>query len=61
VEIEITELPHTGCNAFAHRYGAEARTFINNERGRALHLRGRYARILSGGTIGVGDTVRKLR
>lgn len=57
VEIEITELPHTGCNAFARRYGDEARAFINNDRGRELHLRGRYARILHGGTIGVGDEV----
>jgi MOSC domain-containing protein YiiM len=61
VEIEITELPHSGCNAFAHRYGAEARAFINNDRGRELHLRGRYGRVITGGSIGVGDAVRKLR
>ena len=61
VEIEITELPHTGCNAFARRYGDEARAFINNDRGRELHLRGRYARIITGGSITIGDAVRKLR
>jgi MOSC domain-containing protein YiiM len=60
VEIEITELPHTGCNSFARRYGAEARSFINNARGRELHLRGRYARIITGGSIAVGDAVRKI-
>jgi MOSC domain-containing protein YiiM len=60
VVIEITETSHTGCSKFAARYGNEARAFINNERGRELHLRGRYARILSGGTIAVGDDVYKL-
>jgi hypothetical protein len=60
VVIEITELKHTGCSKFARRYGPEAKSFANNERGSALHLRGRYARIIRGGTIRVGDEVRKL-
>jgi MOSC domain-containing protein YiiM len=60
VIIEITDLPHTGCSKFARRYGDEARAFINNERGKALHLRGRYARIVRGGEIRCGDSVRKL-
>jgi len=33
---------------------------MNNARGTQLHLRGRYGRIVTGGTINVGDTVRKL-
>ena len=33
---------------------------MNNARGMQLHLRGRYGRIVTGGTIAVGDTVRKL-
>jgi MOSC domain-containing protein YiiM len=60
VVIEITETSHTGCSKFAARYGDDARAFINNERGKQLHLRGRYARIISGGTIAVGDDVHKL-
>jgi hypothetical protein len=32
---------------------------MNNARGKSLHLRGRYAKIVSGGTISVGDPVRK--
>jgi hypothetical protein len=60
VVVEITDLAHTGCSKFARRYGDEARQFINNERGKALHLRGRYARIVQGGEIQTGDLVRKL-
>jgi MOSC domain-containing protein YiiM len=59
VVIEITDLSHTGCSKFQNRYGKEVRTFTNNERGKQLHLRGRYARIISGGTISVGNTVCK--
>jgi MOSC domain-containing protein YiiM len=59
VVIEITDLSHTGCGKFQSRYGKEARTFTNSERGKALHLRGRYARIITGGAINVGDAVRK--
>jgi MOSC domain len=57
--LEISDLPHTGCTKFSARYGQEARLFVNNQRGKELHLRGRYARIVAGGTIAVGDTVRK--
>ena len=60
VLLELTDLPHTGCSKLARRYGDEARTFMNNPRGKALHLRGRYARILRGGTVRVGDTVAKI-
>jgi hypothetical protein len=59
VIIEISDLSHTGCSKFAGRYGNDARTFTNNERGTSLHLRGRYAKIVSGGSISVGDEVRK--
>jgi hypothetical protein len=59
VVIEITDLKHTGCSKFARRYGTDAKTFANNKQGTALHLRGRYARIARGGTIRVGDAVRK--
>ena len=59
VIIEISDLAHTGCSQFASRYGNDACGFANNKRGKALHLRGRYARIVRGGTIRHGDTVRK--
>jgi hypothetical protein len=59
VVIEISDLKHSGCSKFARRYGDEAKKFTNNEQGMALHLRGRYARIVRGGTISVGDAVSK--
>jgi len=60
VLIEISDLAHTGCSKFQKRYGKEARTFTNNQRGKELHLRGRYARIIVGGEIQVGDVIRKV-
>jgi len=59
VIVEISDLKHTGCSKFAKRYGTDAKTFANNPRGTALHLRGRYAHIVRGGTIRVGDQVCK--
>ena len=59
VILEISDLKHTGCSKFARRYGPDAKTFANNKQGTALHLRGRYARIVRGGTIRLGDEVRK--
>jgi hypothetical protein len=59
VVLELTDLAHTGCSKFQSRYGKQARDFANNERGTQLHLRGRYARIITGGTIKAGDTVSK--
>jgi hypothetical protein len=59
VIIEISDLKHTGCSKFAGRYGPDSRTFANNKQGTALHLRGRYARIVHGGEIHVGDNVEK--
>lgn len=60
VVVELTELPHTGCTKFAGRYGDDARAFANEKIRKAIHLRGRYARTISGGTIGIGDVVRKV-
>jgi MOSC domain-containing protein YiiM len=59
VVIEISDLAHTGCSKFQSRYGKQAREFANNQRGASLHLRGRYAKIVRGGTIHVGDRVCK--
>ena len=59
VVVEISDLSHTGCSKFAGRYGPEAREFTNDARGKSLHLRGRYARVVHGGIISIGETVRK--
>jgi hypothetical protein len=58
--LEISDVPHNGCNAFQARYGADAVRFVNSREGKRLHLRGRYARVIEAGTATVGDTVRKI-
>jgi MOSC domain-containing protein YiiM len=57
--IEVTDLPHTGCRKFHGRYGKDALVLVNSTEGRALRLRGLYARIIRGGEIRVGDSVGK--
>jgi MOSC domain-containing protein YiiM len=58
--VEVTDLPHLGCGKFAARFGDEARAFANGPEGLALNLRGVNASVVHGGTVRVGDTVRKL-
>jgi MOSC domain-containing protein YiiM len=60
VVLELTDLPHTGCGKFQCRYGLDARGFVNNPRGKELNLRGRYASVVSAGTIRTGDPIRTL-
>lgn len=58
--IEVTPVPHTGCEKFVARFGLDATKFVNSERGRQLRLRGLNAKVVEAGTIRVGDTVRKV-
>lgn len=58
--IEVTAQPHTGCNKFKARFGADALKFVNSPVGKELHLRGINAKVVQGGVIQVGDAVRKL-
>lgn len=58
--VEVSAVPHTGCAKFGERFGASALRFVNIGAGKDLRLRGVNARIVSGGTIRVGDTVTKL-
>jgi hypothetical protein len=57
--LEVTELPHTGCAQFSARFGADALRWISTPTGRANRMRGMYVRIVTGGTVRVGDIVRK--
>jgi MOSC domain-containing protein YiiM len=60
VVVAISDLPHTGCSKLAKRYGDASRAFMNAKHRKNLHLRGRYAAIIHGGTIRVGDKVVKV-
>ena len=57
--IEVTAQPHTGCVKFVERFGAEAHQFVNSPVGRELNLRGINAKVVTPGTIRVGDPVIK--
>jgi MOSC domain-containing protein YiiM len=59
-EIEITDVPHTGCAKFIARYGRDACVWVNTGPGKANRLRGIYAKVVKDGRIAVGDRVRKV-
>jgi hypothetical protein len=57
--LEITRAPHTGCGKFVERFGVDAMKWVNAPEGRALNLRGIYARVLQSGAIALGDAIVK--
>jgi MOSC domain-containing protein YiiM len=57
--IEITALPHTGCDKFAARFGLEALKWVNSAVGKPLRLRGLNAKVVQAGVIRIGDMIRK--
>jgi len=58
--LEITEVAHNGCRKFKERFGEDALTMVNSPRGKHLHLRGIYARVVQDGEVRKGDRIRKL-
>jgi hypothetical protein len=56
----VSEQPHTGCAKFSARFGSDALRWINSPVGRALRMRGMNTRVVEGGTIRTGDTVRRV-
>jgi MOSC domain-containing protein YiiM len=58
--VEISEVPHTGCDKFASRFGKEALRFANVGVGRDNRFRGVNAFVVEGGVFNVGDKVVKL-
>lgn len=57
--IEITAIPHLGCQKFMARFGNAALKFVNSDVGRQLHLRGLNAKVVQPGVVRVGDRARK--
>ncbi|MEV0901905.1 MOSC domain-containing protein [Actinoplanes sp. NPDC049802] len=58
--IEVTDQPHTGCAKFAARFGRDAHKFVWTDEAKRLRLRGLNARVIVGGTVAAGDTVRQI-
>ena len=58
--LEVSVEPHSGCKKFSARFGVEAMKFVNSPEGKRMHLRGINAKVVQGGAIRVGDTVKKL-
>jgi MOSC domain-containing protein YiiM len=58
--LEVTDLPHTGCDKFTARFGSAATRLVNKPPGRDLRLRGMNTRIVEPGTVKPGDSIRKL-
>lgn len=58
--LEIADLPHTGCQKFSRRFGADALKFVSTAEARDLRLRGVYAVVVQPGEIKTGDSVRRI-
>lgn len=59
--LEVTDQPHTGCNKFLERFGADAVKFVNGAKFRNLKLRGIYAKVIQAGEVRTGDMVEVIR
>ncbi|MCP4444517.1 MAG: hypothetical protein GY811_04125 [Myxococcales bacterium] len=57
--IEITDEPYTPCNRYQARFGKEARRWVRDETHQARHLRGRYARVVTGGHVALNDRLTR--
>lgn len=57
VELEITEVPHTGCGKYRERFGKGALELVNSETGMRKRLRGIYARVARDGVVNEGDQI----
>lgn len=58
--VEISEVPHTGCDKFSGRFGKEALRFVNVGPGRDNRFRGVNAFVVEGGSFAVGDKITKI-
>jgi MOSC domain-containing protein YiiM len=58
--LEVSPLPHLGCQKFVARFGIDAMKFVNSEVGKQLCLRGINAKVVQGGVVKLGQTARKV-
>jgi len=58
--IEVTDVPHTGCQKFTERFGHDAIRLVNSPEGRQQRRRGMYVKVIQPGVIRVGDRAIKI-
>jgi hypothetical protein len=58
--IEVTPMPHTGCQKFVSRFGLDAMKFVNSPVGRELNLRGINCKVVRPGAVRRGARVTKI-
>jgi MOSC domain-containing protein YiiM len=58
--LEVSATPHTGCSKFSGRFGQDALRWVNWRHWRDRRLRGVNCRVISGGTVRLGDPVERL-
>lgn len=58
--LEVTDVPHTGCQKFTERFGHDAIRMVNSPEGRQQRRRGMYVKVIQPGVIRVGDKAIKV-
>jgi hypothetical protein len=58
--LEVSPLPHTGCNKFVARFGLDAMKFVNSTVGKEMCLRGINAKVIQAGVVRLGSTAKKI-
>ncbi len=59
VVLEVSDVENDACAKFAAHYGASVFDWIRRPENRSRRLRGLFARVVTGGTVTLGDVVRK--
>jgi len=58
--LEVSDKPHLGCHKFTARFGTGAMRWVNEEAHRGRRLRGLLTRVIEGGVVRVGDSIRRV-
>lgn len=56
--VEITPTPHTGCQKYRARFGADALRWVSDEKRRSERLRGVHGRVVQAGVVAVGSSIK---
>ena len=58
--LEVSVSPHTGCSKFSGRFGQDALRWVNWRYWRERRLRGVNCRVISSGTVRLGDSIERI-